>query len=130
MPPNEWDTMLPSWNALPSPTTFIHNYRNQIILHINIDFHYKGMYNYHQLVSLLFSLLDWRSLNKNDDWCPFASRSRPMTGLLDTEITPAIKPTPKKIMVKMLTQFRLNGRDLSCVRTARTHLFRFIHWCE
>ena len=41
-----------------------HNYKNQIILHITIDFHYKAMY---QLVSLLFSLHDCMSLNKNDD---------------------------------------------------------------
>ena len=61
---------LPSWNALLSQITFIHNYKNQIILHINIDFHYKAMY---QLVSLLFSLQGCMSLNKNDDWCPFAS---------------------------------------------------------
>ena len=61
LPSKYWN----SWNALLS-----------IILHITIDFHYKAMYNYHQLVSLLFLLLDWMSLNKNDDWCPFASRSR------------------------------------------------------
>ena len=67
---------LPSWNALLSQTTFIHNYKNQIILHINIDFHYKAMYNYHQLVSVLFSLHDFMSLNQNNDWCLFASRSR------------------------------------------------------
>ena len=47
--------------------TFIPYYKNQIILHINIDFHYKNMYNYHQLVSLLFSLHDCMSLNQNND---------------------------------------------------------------
>jgi len=56
--------------TLLSPTTFIHNYKNHIILHINIDFHYKAMYHYNQPVSLLFSLHDSISLNKNDDWCP------------------------------------------------------------
>ena len=107
MPPNKWDTMLlgtgclvtdsplnwKSRNALRSPTTLIHNYKKHIILHINTDFHYKAMYNYHQLVSLLFSFHDCMSLNQNDDWCPFASRSRleklnfflPMTGFLDTK---------------------------------------------
>jgi len=48
-------------------STFIHNYKNQIILHLNIDFQYKAMYNYHQLVSSLFSLHDCMSLNQNDD---------------------------------------------------------------
>jgi len=68
--PSNWN----SWNVLLSPTIFIHNYKNQIILDINIDFCYKAIYNYHQLVSLLFSLHDCTSLNQNDDWCPFASR--------------------------------------------------------
>jgi len=46
-------------------STFIHNYKNQIILRLNIYFHYKAMYNYHQLVSILFSLPDCMSLNQN-----------------------------------------------------------------
>jgi len=106
-----WVVLLPmlpsiwkSWNVLLSPTTFIHNFKNQIILHINIDFHYKAMYDNHQLVSLLFSLHHCMSLNQNDNWCQFASLSRwllihwifflPMTWFLYTEITLAIKTFP------------------------------------
>ena len=95
MLPSNWN----SWNVLLSTTIFIQIYKNQIILHINVDFHYKAMYNYRQLVSLLFSLLDWMSLYKNDDWCTFVSNTLkyflPMTGFLDTEIAPAIKPNPQ-----------------------------------
>ena len=72
-------TMLPSnwksWNEQLSPTTFIHNYKNLIILHITIDFHYKAVNHYYQLVLFLFSLHDCMSLDQNDDWCPFAYRS-------------------------------------------------------
>jgi len=43
------------------------------------------MYNYHQLVSVLFSLLDRMSLNKNDVWYPFTSRFE-LDGCQHTEI--------------------------------------------
>ena len=120
--PSNWK----SWNVSLSPTTFIHNYKKQVILHINIDFHYKAMYNYHQLVSLLFSLHDCMSLNKNNYWCPFASTFRLesrrllvltlklvllMTGFLDTEIAPAVKLTPQNKGQNVDTNL-LNGRDL------------------
>ena len=35
-----------------------------------------------------------------------------MTGFLDTEIAPAIKPTPQNKGQNVDTKFRLNGRDL------------------
>jgi len=31
----------------------VHNYKNQIILHLTIDFHYKAIINYHNLVFLV-----------------------------------------------------------------------------
>ena len=154
LPPNKWDTTLlgteclgyelswyrcclrigKSWNGLLRPTTFIHNYKNQIILHINIDFRYKATYNYH-------SLHDYMSLNQNDDWCLSASRSiaystlklfLPLTGFLDTEIAPAFKPTPPKKKNKAQnvdTKYRLLmdvcGCDLFCSYSSIYYLFRW-----
>ena len=50
-----------------------------------------------------FCLHDCMSLNQNDDWCP---------GFLDTEIAPAIKPTPQNKGQNVDTKSRLNGCDL------------------
>jgi len=65
------------------------------------------------------------SLNQNDDWCPFTSRSRrrktaadtfnfflPVTGFLDTEIKPAIKPNPNNKGKNVDTKYQVNGWDL------------------
>ena len=40
----------------------------------------------------------------------------PMTGFLDTEIAPAIKPTPQNKGQNVDTKFRLNGRDLRYIK--------------
>ena len=120
IPPNEWDTMILGMGCLGYKLSCyrceMHYWvqkdlsKKQIIQHITIestDFHYKAMNHYHQLVSLLFSLHDYMSLDQNDDWCPFAYRYRVqaapntlkfltlITEFLDTEIVPAIKPTSK-----------------------------------
>ena len=124
------------WNVLPSPTIFIHTLKNLIILHIHIDFHYKGMCNYHELVSLLFSLHDCMSLNQNDDWCLFVSRSRrllhteifsPDDWIFDTEIALAIKPTPKNKGQNVNTKYQLNGRDLRYI--SKKHKENVNFWC-
>ena len=65
-----------SWNVLLSPTTFIHNYKKQTILHIDIDFIIKPCIIIISLFHFYFHPHDCMSLNRNDDWCPFASRSR------------------------------------------------------
>jgi len=63
MPLGEWYTTLLGTGCLVISAAFmkyitesnnVYPSLHKSVLHINIDFHYKAKYNYHQLVSLLF----------------------------------------------------------------------------
>ena len=72
------------------------------------------------------SMTAW--VNQNDDWCPFASKSwlesrwllrhwnffLLLIRFLDTEIAPAIKPTPQNKGQNVDTKYQLNSEEMQC----------------